>query len=187
MRLMKRRFRNMESLCLPCSLPPNNIYYNGYATFPCLRPLFTTFNSFVSSVSFSSFPKINCANNPVTASKITVATTITVKICTKYCPITPRELITEIPDGTKRNPIIPVKAVPSDSTCSNLITFKHNRLNKMTNPITDEGIGIGKCVAIILEINIIAENMNACDKKLYTFFVLILATSFDLVPLLYRI
>ena len=39
----------------------------------------------------------------------------------------------------------------------------------MTNPITDEGIGIGKCVAIILEINIIAENMKACDKKLYTF------------------
>lgn len=61
---------------------------------------------------------------------------------------TPNELITEIPAGTKRNPILFVNAVPTASTCSNFTIPVVNATNINTKPITDAGIGIGMKLSI---------------------------------------
>lgn len=65
----------------------------------------------------------------------------------------PNELITEIPAGTNKNPILFVNAVPTASTCSNLIIPVVNAINISTKPITDAGIGIGIKLSMTCEIN----------------------------------
>src|SRR5699024_424526 len=75
---------------------------------------------------------------------------------------TPSELITEIPAGTNKNPILFVNAVPTASTCSNFTIPVVSATNINTNPITDAGIGIGIKLSIICDINNMIDIVNTC-------------------------
>ena len=74
-------------------------------------------------------------------------------------------MITEIPAGTNKKLMLFVKAVPTDSTCSNLTMPVHKAINNKTKPITEAGIGIGMTASMILEINKITASVKACWKK----------------------
>lgn len=78
---------------------------------------------------------------------------------------TPSELMTDIPAGTNKNPILFVKVVPTFSTSPSLIIPVQSAMNSSTNPITEAGIGIGIKLSIIFEINNMTAITSAWWKK----------------------
>lgn len=79
--------------------------------------------------------------------------------------ITPSELITEIPAGTKNNPMLFVSAVPTVSTCPNFTMPVHKAMKSNTKPTTEPGIGTGEMPSITLEISkMIPRTVTWCKK-----------------------
>lgn len=78
---------------------------------------------------------------------------------------TPSELMTDMPAGTNKNPILFVKVVPTFSTSPSLIIPVQSAMNSSTNPITEAGIGIGIKLSIIFDTNIMIAITSAWWKK----------------------
>ncbi|KRN09239.1 hypothetical protein FD00_GL001295 [Liquorilactobacillus mali KCTC 3596 = DSM 20444] len=72
----------------------------------------------------------------------------------------------EIPDGTKRKPMMLMRNAPRDSTHSILIILKVKREYKIIRPITGVGTGVdaGNRLEIMFETKRIAEYMPICNR-----------------------
>lgn len=92
--------------------------------------------------------------------------------CTPAVFIISKLAASEIPEGTKRNPMMLIRKVPRDSTHSILMILNVNREYRIIKPITGVGTGIdaGNRLEIMFETKRIAEYMPICNKTEAPFF-----------------
>ena len=118
------------------------MFNHNFSSANCLGFLFLGINDFVINI---------CEKNPVHSNNKIVEMIISNIIKIGLWLNTPKELITEIPAGTNKKPILFVSVVPTFSTSPSLTIPVHKAINNKTRPITDAGIGIGMKLSIIFD------------------------------------